>query len=181
MDFGEVYNFSEKNTEQLFKCYYYRLRTYASKIVDSLVVGEDIVQEVFLKLWEKKPLVKKSAVKSYIFIQTRNTCITYLRNEKIFNNRSLDVNASEIEYLFLEDFRGEEELRDIREQIITDVLNFIDELPPQTGRVFRYSRLEQLPYKEIASRLSVSEKAVEKHISIALKCFRRKFHHLERV
>lgn len=181
MDFGEVYNFSEKNTEQLFKCYYHRLRTYASKIVNSLVVGEDIAQEVFLKLWEKKPSVKESAVKSYIFVQTRNACITYLRNEKIFNNKSIDINASDIEYLFLEDFRVEEELRNIREQIMNDVLGFVDQLPQQTGKVFRYSRFDQLSYKEIAVKLGISEKAVEKHISIALKYFRKEFHSLEKM
>lgn len=167
----EIFSFTKKSMERLFNSYNRRLVAYASKLVGSPVVGCDIVQDVFLKLWEKKPEVAVDTIKSYLFIQTRNTCISHLRHEKIFNNQMLSLDTLETEKLYAIDFQEERDNIRVFEKVLSDVLKFIDSLPPQTRNVFRLSRIDNLSHQVIASKLGVSEKAVEKHITIALKRF----------
>lgn len=168
----KIFSFTKKSMEELFNSYYCRLVAYSTRIVGSGAVGNDIVQDVFLKLWEKKPEVNASAIKSYLFIQTRNTCIIHLRREKIFNNRVLSIDASGIESLYAVDFIAEADEMSVREKALADVQKFIDTLPPQTKNIFRLSRIDNLSHRAISLKLNVSEKAVEKHITIALKRFK---------
>lgn len=165
----EIFSFTKRSMEELFNSYYYRLVAYASRIVGSKVVGCDIVQDVFLKLWEKKPEINAFSIKSYLFIQTRNTCIIYLRQEKIFNNQIISLDNSGIEDLYALDFLEEADHIKVREKALSDVTRFIETLPPQTQKVFRLSRIEALTHRAISEQLDISEKAVEKHITIALK------------
>lgn len=171
----ELFSFQEKCMEDLFHSYYGRLVAYASRIVGSRNVGADLVQDVFLKLWEKQPAVHVASIKSYIYIQTRNTCIMWLRRERIFNNQTMSIDSSLVENMYAIDFLEEAETVHVREQVLSDVRNFIDTLPPQTRNVFRLSRLENLSHRAIAEKLSISEKAVEKHITLALKRFKSSF------
>lgn len=171
----KIFSFTEKNMKCLFNLYYKGLVAYASEIVSSKTVGCDIVQNVFLKLWEKQPEIKVFSIKAYLFVQTRNTCISYLRCERIFNNRRISLDESGVENLYAVDFLEEADDMQVREKALSDVEKFVETLPPQTRNVFRMSRLESLSHKEIALKLGVSEKAIEKHITIALKRFKSFF------
>lgn len=175
MERQEMFSFQEKCMEEVFNAYSCRLVAYASRIVGSKNVGRDIVQDVFLKLWEKQPAIQACCIKSYLFVQTRNSCILWLRREKIFNNQLMSIDSAQIENLYAIDFLEEEETVHVREKVLSEVQHFIETLPPQTRNVFQLSRMERLPHRAIAEQLAISEKAVEKHITIALKRFKSSF------
>lgn len=170
----KIFSFTEKSIERLFSLYHLRLVAYATRIVGSEAIGGDIVQDIFLKLWENSPKIYSETIKSYLFVQCRNTCINYLRQEKIFNNKALSIDTASIESLYMVDFIDEVD-DGVHEKILSDVLKFIETLPPQTRNVFYLSRIDGLSHKIISLQLAISEKAVEKHITIALKRFKSKF------
>jgi len=158
--------------EELFQLYYRQLLVYAYKFVDDRYTAEDIVQEVFLTLWNKREeLDFEESIKPYLYKLTYNKSINYINSfavrQRIENSEDIDFKLS----MEISDGDPYETLllKDITELIDT----YIDTFPPQRKKVFLLSRKDGLKYKEIAAMFDISEKAVEKHISKALTDIRQ--------
>lgn len=135
-------------------------------ITTSLDVSE-VVQEVFVKLWESRHLLDETkSFEGFLFIVTRNLIFNHSR--RIINENALKMTALQaVEESY--DMEGELDAADLKKYIDELVLL----LPPRQQQVFRMSREQHLSNREIAEQLSVTEKAIERHINLALKFLRK--------
>lgn len=166
---------NKREFEVFFRINYPRLRTYANKFVDDST-AEDLLQDVFLKFWNSKKDDGIVNPESYIFISLRNACYNHLK-KAIAQNRvfsRLNV-APEDEYLYSMDFLREAEYKSINEQLTEELLQKLELLPPKCKQVFMMSRFQSLKNREVAEKLGISEKVVEKHITRAFKFLRKHF------
>ena len=157
----------------LFELYYQRLFLYAKSYLESCEEAEDVVQELFIHLWEKrKELTVFSSLSSYLFRAVHNRCLQNLRHKKVVSKyqerHKLKIKETEILYNSSSDFIfSEQQLKEIQ-QIFNRTNNT---LPEKTREVFRLSRQQLKTNKEIAQMLNIQLKTVEYHITKALKVF----------
>jgi RNA polymerase sigma-70 factor (ECF subfamily) len=153
----------------LYKKYCKRVYKFGYSILKSPEESENLMQDVFLSLWENRQKVEKdSSVKSFVFTITYNTAISIIR-KKARESRF-------IEYL--------KSLQEITEEPVNVKLEYnelttkldeiINTLPQRQKEVYLLHRVEGLKYNEIAERLNISVKTIETHMSRALKTIREK-------
>jgi RNA polymerase sigma-70 factor (ECF subfamily) len=163
--------------EKLFKKFYPRLYDFAFRVVGNKEIAEDIVQDIFVRLWEKKENIKPVNIEGFIFKVLKNQCISYLRNIKIIDNIKLDLNnLKQIEELYRIDFIRDEPYVMIEKELQLEVDKIIKRLPDRCQEVFILSRVNGLKNREIAHKLGINIKNVERHISKALMIFKTHFH-----
>jgi RNA polymerase sigma-70 factor (ECF subfamily) len=154
--------------EKLFREYYQMLCRYAVRLVDDADTAEEIIQDLFYTLWEKRTELKiNTSVKSYLFSAAHNRCLKFIQHhavEQKYRNYFLK-NGSEID----SEPNDSVNVAEIQ-QIINQTL---DNLPERCSRIFRLNRFEGLKYFEIAEKLSISVKTVEANMGKALRVLRR--------
>lgn len=155
---------NESSLEELFNYYYPRLYNFSKSFLKLEVGIDDILQEVFVKIWQNRKTIKNSATfNSYIFTITRNLLLNELRSR--LNNQNIKEEVRKLsvasEYSLLEQI----EYHDLKEQVD----NVINELPERQKEIFVLSRTEGLSHKEIAEKLKISTKTVEYHITLAVR------------
>ena len=158
----------------IYNRYVPRLYYFVYEYVPQNDIVENIVQDTFMVLWDKKStLADNSNLGAYLFTVAKNNCLYKLRDhrykQKLFqssdiNEPELKANLDALDTLDTSLFTFME-----IEQIIENTLM---QLPPQCRTVFNLSRFEEKKNREIAQELGISVKAVEGHISKALKLFR---------
>lgn len=125
--------------------------------------AEEVMQEVFIKLWTGRALIKEDAnFKGYLFIVTRNIVFDQYRkgvNESALKTALMTVLDDSCE------FEEEISANDLMEYIN----GLIKEMPLQRQQIFDLSRKENLTYREIAEKLNITEKAVEQSIGRSIK------------
>ena len=152
--------------EQFFKSNYAEIVRYAVKFVREKGIAEEIAQEVFLYLWQKRSAINiDSSLKSYIFSATRNRAINYIRLELPKLQAQVDITEFDQGY----DHNFLEEKSQVVEKLVQ---KSIGDLPEKCREIFILSRQEGLTYEEIAEELSLSKKTVENQMGIALKKLR---------
>ncbi len=130
--------------------------------------SEDIVQEVFIKIWERRNLLDENrSIKSLLYTIALHLSLNYIRDSK--KTESLSEHHEEI--FFSKSVQHDMESDEFKEIL----LKAIERLPAHPRIIFKMSRMEELSYKEIAERLSISVKTVESHIGKALKILRKIF------
>jgi RNA polymerase sigma-70 factor, ECF subfamily len=160
---------SPTEIELLFKEHYEQLHRYAFTIVKDNDEAKDVVQSVFLNLWEKRESLNiTTSGKAYLFRSVYNESLNHLKKQEVLQ-RHHNISVSETDLSSEQKpFAFEDEL--LLKQKIDEVLN---ELPPQCREVFMKSRAEKLKYTEIAAELGIAVKTVEAHMSKALKLIRK--------
>lgn len=163
--------------EYLFKNYYPRLCGYAARFVNDREVAKDVIQECFMKIWEKRDALKAVSITSLLFTMTRNACLDYLKHLAVVEQRRLEYQADVEgeEKLYYADFSCDTEYETLYGELEDQIRYVIDRLPCRCKEVFILSRFEGLKNREIAEKLQISVKAVEKHISKALSDFSTHF------
>lgn len=153
--------------EQVFRTYYSGLKAYAQKILQDPIQAEEVVQEVFFKLWEKrKEVAIDTSLKSYLFRAVHNHCLNIFKHEKVRENYRSHVESHK------EEFELDESDTMIATDVKEKILEGIALLPEQCARVFRMNRLEGYKYREIAEELGISQKTVEAQMSKAMRRMR---------
>jgi RNA polymerase sigma-70 factor (ECF subfamily) len=148
---------------------------YCRLFINDRDQSNDLVQECFVKLWEKRSTIKAGqSVESLLFVMLRNRCLNFLRDQKL---QKADQNISfleenEFQHLYQLDFIGKEE-KTVEEKLIEAIQQSIEKLPEKRKLVFTKSKLEGRKNREIADELGVSVKAVEKHLHQAREQIRR--------
>lgn len=167
MDLNNNIPFTIEAYEELFMTHYPALVRSAYRLLDDRAAAEDIVQDVFCKLWEKKnELHHITSLKSYLFRMVINECLNYIRKNKA-------ILAREDSYSAFPDIADNATINNLNvKELEKKVESAVRELPPVCKKVFMLSRYEQFSYKQIAAELNISVKAVEKHIIRALKSLR---------
>ena len=145
-----------KDIEHSFKLYYRQLCIYALHFTEDLGAVEDIVQDAFVGLWQKKDEVRD--VKSYLYASVRNKCISYIKKQR----GGADELPEDLPSEDLED-RSEMEAR---------LWSAIDSLPERRRQVLLMSKRDGMKYEDIAYMLGISVNTVRNQISKALQSLR---------
>jgi RNA polymerase sigma-70 factor (ECF subfamily) len=154
--------------KNLFDTYYASLCHYASHYLNDDALSEEVVQELFVKIWEKRlSLEIDTSVRNYLFRSVRNGCLNQIQHDKVrqLHGRKLK------EALMCEDPAADYL---ITPEMIMKLEEGIESLPEKRREIFRLSREEGLKYREIAEKLEISVKTVEAQMGLALKTLRQK-------
>lgn len=155
---------NNREFEDIFKEHYPGLVVYANKYVGVKQVAEDIVQDFFYELWNKREsLIIQSNIKSFLFQSIRNQCLNYISREKK-DHKELDSNAFEEQELSFQIEHIE------RNKMIYDIL---EKLPEQRKNIFKLCCIEGLKYKEVAEDLGISVNTVKTQMGRALSELRK--------
>jgi len=155
--------------EQVFKTHFKNLHAYAYTIIREETAAEEVVQQVFFKLWERsKGLSIQGSVSAYLYRAVYNESLNHLKHRKV---------QSRYEQYFTHTMKNENDAagKQISMKELHSKLNrALNELPEQCRTVFQLSRFEELRYREIADHLGISVKTVENQMGKALKILRTK-------
>ena len=157
----------------LFRHYYPRVMAYVAAMVEQ-EVAEDVVQDVFLHVWEnRKKLYAGEGFHSYLFQAAYTRCIDYYRKTQSADKYNLHMEGAYLEEynaLLRSDASVLEEIysKDFYEQLH----NLLEKLPTQRREVFILTYIEGLKAKEVSERLQIPQRTVESHIYLAIKYLR---------
>lgn len=150
--------------DDLYNRYYDELVLWADTILNDMGAAEDLVQDFFVRLYEKKLIehLEEAGIRSYLYVSVKNIALRRLKDQK------------RIEYL--PDFNGIEEVweeaDDSREEIITRVLSEMEKLPPRSREVLECVHLKNMKYAETAEYLGISISTVKTLLVRSLKTLR---------
>lgn len=148
--------------ENIFKQYYRPLCLYALHYVHDIDNAEDIVQDCFVAMIERKGRGDIDNARSYLYMAVRNRCLNMLRDAHD------DLSPTDIEGTISDEEAAEVSLHEAQ------LWTAIDSLPTKCREVFLMSKQRGMKYREIADELGISEKTVENQIGKALKILRGK-------
>ncbi|MEX0315555.1 MAG: RNA polymerase sigma factor [Allomuricauda sp.] len=150
----------------LVDTYNHKLCLYANSLMNDIPISEDIVQNVFIRVWERRDNLKSSfSIKSYLYKSVYNACINeYKKNQS--------VTALEKKYIEELDRIVEDKDEAALEKLIGLVKEAIQELPPKCKEIFLLSKKEGLTNMEIAEYLNISKNTIERQINIAFSKIR---------
>ncbi|HEY6505526.1 MAG TPA: RNA polymerase sigma-70 factor [Chitinophagaceae bacterium] len=155
--------------EQVFKTHFKSLHAYAFTMLKDEADAEEMVQQVFFKLWERSENLSFSgSVAAYLYRAVHNESLNFLKHRKVKANHQLHVAYSMKQQS--EQAPGKMMSKELEKEF-TEALNG---LPEQCRTVFQLSRFEEMKYREIAEKLDISIKTVENHMGKALKLLRTK-------
>jgi RNA polymerase sigma-70 factor (family 1) len=151
--------------KELFTEFYSYLIRFAQSFIKSKQSSEEIVSDVFIKIWEKRRgLERITNLKVYLYTAIRNTSLNYLEKQKRSETNSLDNFVSGFKSLYY----NPEQLMITAEMMIR-IQKAIDDLPPKCKLTFKLVKEDGLKYKEAAEILQISVKTVENQLAIALQ------------
>lgn len=151
----------------LFERHWEKLLDTAFKVTGDKEASQDIVQDVFAEVWNKREDLAIDNVEAYLHQSTRYAVFRHIRRARLIVTdlssveAPLHINTTEEQVSF--------------DEISNRLEQSIEQLPEQRQRVFKLSRYEHLTNKEIASRLDISVRTVENHISKALETLRYQY------
>jgi len=151
--------------EVLFKTYYVPLCRFARSIVGNSDQAEEIVQEFFYSYWKnRKNIGIKFSIRAYMYKAVKNSALRYLAHRKLEN--SYENSLGKVT-------RSWDNLDESSDELLRIVEATLQQLPERCRQAFILSRRDGLKYKEIAAKLSVSEKTVEADMTKALMALRQ--------
>ena len=151
-----------------FDKYYRELCNFVNLYLKDQVLAEEVVQDIFVYLWENKQKIKiQSSVKAYLFGASKFKSLNVLRSQKRNVSWQKDLVNAEfgVQEIPAEQFSGAAEFRRILDEAI-------QKLPDRCREIFLLSKSKELTNKQIADQLGVSVKTVENQITIALRKLR---------
>ncbi|MCV6629886.1 MAG: RNA polymerase sigma-70 factor [Flavobacteriaceae bacterium] len=152
----------------LYEEYYHWLCVYLYNLSHNKQLSEDLVHDVFIKLWDKREkILITTSIKSYLFRTCHNEFLQELRKNKRRQSVLDKIRIDKLYAVFEEEAKGEKELK------YKKLEKLIAQLPPRCREIFVKSKLHRLKYKEIADELGISIKTVETQMSKALHILRK--------
>ncbi|WP_344977273.1 RNA polymerase sigma-70 factor [Compostibacter hankyongensis] len=155
----------ESALRELYECWSGQLFQLAMTIIRSRPLAEEIVEDVFLRIWQQRSRLEQiENLKSYSYILTRNISIDYLR--KTSGKRIYNLDEVQLPPLLVE--ATPEELM-ISAELLKKINLAINDLPPKCRLIFKLVKMDGLKYRDVALLLNLQLKTVETQMSIALK------------
>lgn len=155
---------SRKEFEQVFDLYYEPIRNFLYYKCSDAELSEDVAQDAFVKLWETRDRLDKSSLKAYLYTIAGNLLINQLKRNQLkykFLNLQSDQSDKQAPDYLIEMKEFDQKLQDA-----------LAKIPDGAREVFLMNRIDDLKYHEIAERLGLGVKAVEKRMSKALAILR---------
>jgi RNA polymerase sigma-70 factor (ECF subfamily) len=156
-----------QDIERLFREHYRGLCAVVRDYVHSLDAAEEIVQEIFLRVWDNCRRGEAPPTRAYLYTAARNHAVSVLRHERVVQSHEEMVGVAEesvAESTVLDELEADE--------LTIAARSAIAKLPDKCRRVFVLSRERELTYAEIAQVLGISVKTVELHMTRAFKALR---------
>jgi RNA polymerase sigma-70 factor (ECF subfamily) len=152
---------------ELFKTYFKQLRNYAFSFVQEQTLAEDIVQTVFLRLWDRIEVLNLAdSVAAYLYRAVYNESLNALKHSKVRRSHHSWLNRHMKDQT--DTAHRQLQLRELEKHLHAA----INELPEQCRTIFQLSRYEELRYRDIGLRLGISVKTVENQMGKALRLLR---------
>lgn len=162
-DWQDIKEGNKKAFAKMFRYYYPLLCNYANIFCKNHSISEEVVQEVFIKIWENREKITiKTSLEKYLYISVKNASYNYFRDNFrhiLSEMEGIDIPFNQYNYIEFE------ELKNICEKAIS-------ELPPKCKEIFLLSREKGMSYRQIAEAKGISYKTVENQLGIALKKLR---------
>lgn len=151
--------------KELFYLFHPPLLQFAHSFVRSFEMAEEIVSDVFIRVWERRAQLQDiDNLAVYLYVSTRNTALKYLvRHQK---RASISLDSLKIE---LESPHHDPEKILLNAELTKRVKEAVDQLPPRCKMVYKLIREDGLRYKEVAEILNISIKTIDNQLAIALK------------
>ncbi|HWK06241.1 MAG TPA: RNA polymerase sigma-70 factor [Puia sp.] len=150
--------------KELYTSLYSYLFQFAKTLVKAKEPAEEIVSDVFIRVWERrKELEKIENLKVYLYVSTRNIAFNYLDKQKRSATNSIEDYHAEFTSVY---FNPEQLL--ITADMLALIQKAIDDLPPKCKIIFKLAKEDGLKYREVAEILNISAKTVENQLAIAL-------------
>lgn len=161
----------EQAFESLFLHYFPRIKGFIYGILQNEEEAEDISQDIFVAMWQNKErLTNIENLNAYLFRVAKNTVFRHIERNLLFS----DYQQQQVDNTLL----GFTNNDNIEEEIYARELEFlisvaVEKMPPQRKQIYRMSRVEGISNDEIATRLSISKRTVENHLTQALADLRK--------
>lgn len=164
-----IINGDKRAFDEVFLKHFKSLHAYAFTMIKEKDDAEEIVQNVFVRVWTKRTQLKSDGfLKSFLYRSVHNESLNYLKHQKVrsnFNVHYTDAVKNEI---------GDLNKEIMATELEKNIHKAINDLPDKCRDVFQLSRFDQLKYQEIADALNISIKTVENQMGKALKILRLK-------
>jgi RNA polymerase sigma-70 factor (ECF subfamily) len=149
----------------LYRYFKHRLEKFAYSICHSREDSQDIVEDVFVRIWSRrKTLDQILNLKLYLYIATRNFSLNYLKANN--RNAHIDIEALKTD---IEDITPNPQQKVLDKELLARINNTVNSLPPRCKAIYKLVKEDGLRHKEVAELLQVSRKTVENQIAIAIK------------
>lgn len=152
--------------KEIFDQYHTPIKNFLYYKCGDVALAEDLTQDVFMKVWDKREDIQQETVKSYLYTIANNMLLNKLRHGKVvmsFAEKNKDQRNEQSPEYALEE-------KEFKQELETTISN----MPEKQREVFLMNRIDELTYKEIAGRLELSVKAVEKRMHGALGYMKKK-------
>jgi RNA polymerase sigma-70 factor (ECF subfamily) len=157
---------------QLFYDYYPYLHSMAEQITKSSEQARDVVQEVFLKIWNSRAdFGIKVSLDAYLYRSVRNQALNFREKQKS-QERTKNNFANQVISSFEEYQIGSQQVN--QSKIVAEIWKIVQTMPDRRRIAFTLSRKRGLTYEEISAVMDISQKTVEYHIGAAVKDIRRR-------
>ena len=165
---GRIRQGDKQEFEKLFRSSYVSLVRYAKTLVRDHDAAEEIVQDLFYRLWQDRENLRiESSLNGYLFKSVHNRALHYIEHRKVVSRHAGEIVAGA--EIANEPVTEEIYYRELQSR----VARVLESLPERCSMIFRMSRFDGLKYSEIAEKLAVSLKTVEADMGKALKEFRK--------
>lgn len=166
---GLIKSGNKQAFDEVFLMHFKSLHAYAFTMVKDRDDAEEIVQNVFVRIWTRREQLKTDGfLKSFLYRSVHNESLNYLKHQKVranFNVHYVDAVKNDMGNLNTEIAVTELE---------KNIHSAINDLPEKCRNVFQLSRFDQMKYQEIAAALNISVKTVENQMGKALKILRHR-------
>jgi RNA polymerase sigma-70 factor (family 1) len=155
---------TQEEFKSIFDTYYRPLKNFLYYKLADIDLAEDITQEVFIRAWDKRDTILRDTVKSYLYKIGHNLAINHFNSAKARFELKLEHHDS----------RVSESPHDVleKDEFAERLNRALENMPEGQRVVFLMNRVDELTYREIAERLEISDKAVEKRMHGALESLR---------
>ncbi len=166
-DFNWLKMGDEREFERFFHAQFRPLVAHAIKFVRDPEEAQEIVQDTFVRLWDKREEIQaETSLSAYLYTSVRNHCYNLSKHQEVQNKFRDYVRHSSSEF--------EDEANDREELLLDHMEEVVGSLPDQCQLIFRMNKFEGLKYQEIADSLDLSVKTIENQMGKALKIVREK-------
>jgi RNA polymerase sigma-70 factor (family 1) len=167
--FQQMKNDGEEGFSALFQKYSKPLKTEAYYRLKDLQLAEDVVQEFFLTLWEKRDSIHIDRSVKYFFYQSvRNRCYDMLDKREVYIRKTREYADGEEEHTL-------PPLPELMHAATGNVNYYMNALPPQASRVFQMIVIENKKKREVAAQMAVSINTVKSQLTRAISILRKRF------
>jgi len=160
-----LYQITRSSFRQLYELHFDSLCRFLTCYSNDRMIIEEVVQDVFVRLWEGRDTLQIESIKTYLYTSARNRMLNYIRDRKRYNTFMEQWVQHEMEK------RQGEECFDL-DEFLSRAQVAINTLPDKCRQIFNLSKKNNLIYKQIAEKLDISVKTVETQMGIALRKIR---------